>query len=196
VSRSVINALSAKTGELIGSFTQHSSLISTIALASKSGTEVTIVSGSIDGTIFVWNLESMEVIANATLNCPLFDIQVPQLAQVGKFLAGKNAASDTNRLDIVEQRLREELYVVTGTLAPDAPTGVNAVRAIMYDTEAKKVRLLQFSVAILFLVIYFGLQLRKRVSPVTNPRNGMALLALRHEDKNRIEEILVVAEEK
>lgn len=59
VFRSVINVLSAKTGELIGTFMEHKSLISTISIASTAkSVVVNIISASVDGSIFVWNLVS------------------------------------------------------------------------------------------------------------------------------------------
>lgn len=76
--------------------------------------------------------------SSCSIQCPLFDVQVPRIAMLGKFLSGEEAA-DTASLDIVEQRLREELYLVSGVISPDS-SGVTGIRAIQYDTAAKKVR--------------------------------------------------------
>jgi hypothetical protein len=82
--------------------------------------------------------ETFQIVSRVTVNCPLFDVQVPQLAKFGKFLAGIHAAED-GALDVAEKRLREELYVVTGVLTAESPPTVSTIRAIQYDTDAKKV---------------------------------------------------------
>ena len=53
--RSIVNAVSSTTGNVVGVFREHHSLITAISIV-EGVNEVTVYSASVDGVIYAWNL--------------------------------------------------------------------------------------------------------------------------------------------
>ena len=107
-SGSLIQSISSKTGELIGSFTGHVALVTcirSIGTVSSPNTlnsvtedplqstkqSIHVVSSSIDGMVIVWNKKSFQEISRVLVHAPVYDIIIPSSSLQGTFLGGSNS---------------------------------------------------------------------------------------------------------
>ena len=108
-SGSLIQSISSKTGELIGSFTGHVALVTCIrsigtASSPNTPTSVTedplqtmkhsihVISSSIDGMVIVWNKKSFQEVSRVLVHAPVYDIIIPSSSLQGTFLGGSHTS--------------------------------------------------------------------------------------------------------
>ena len=114
-SGSLIQSISSKTGELIGSFTGHTALVTCIrsigtASSPNTPTSVTedplhptkhsihVISSSIDGMVIVWNKKSFQEVSRVLVHAPVYDIIIPSSSLQGTFLGGSHSSIPADRV--------------------------------------------------------------------------------------------------
>jgi NET1-associated nuclear protein 1 (U3 small nucleolar RNA-associated protein 17) len=128
---SVIQIVSNVTGELIGSFKQHTKIVTSITNANDGNK---IISSSIDGLIIIWDRDSFSENSRHEVSSPVYNIIVPSLSKNRTYeeelylVVGINHNNDNknnNKSDIIKQNKKNEL---------------DNFKLIAYDLKAKKIR--------------------------------------------------------
>eukprot|EP00598_Pedospumella_elongata_P003987 CAMPEP_0184981850 /NCGR_PEP_ID=MMETSP1098-20130426/11438_1 /TAXON_ID=89044 /ORGANISM="Spumella elongata, Strain CCAP 955/1" /LENGTH=1398 /DNA_ID=CAMNT_0027505457 /DNA_START=27 /DNA_END=4223 /DNA_ORIENTATION=+ len=70
---SIVNAVSSTTGNVVGVFREHHSLITAISVV-EGANEVTVYSASVDGVIYAWNLNTLQVKSSFNVGVPVYDL--------------------------------------------------------------------------------------------------------------------------
>eukprot|EP01032_Pedospumella_encystans_P007994 gene7994-9529_t len=70
---SIVNAVSSTTGNVVGVFREHHSLITAISVV-EGANDVTVYSASVDGVIYAWNLNTLQVKSSFNVGVPVYDL--------------------------------------------------------------------------------------------------------------------------
>ncbi len=137
---SIVQCISMETGELIGSFSQHKRLVSSLQYTSVMGstTKDVAISASLDGEIFVWSIKDFHVINKFIVDTPIYDILLPDSLKNSKLFLDKSSIRTTT------DRGNDELVLVVGKKSSITAASNNAsnkeCKVVIYDIAADKVR--------------------------------------------------------
>ncbi len=167
--RSIIQAVSSKTGELVGTFHGHSGAVSSIRQVNTSApksnpfekSDIYVVSSSLDGTLCLWNLVRIDLqisprlhlifhlyqttfaaLATYKISSPVYDILLlDSIVDIAKLQAKATAASIEKTSSKSPPASHIEVYLVINNNIGAEVTDKNTVKVVVYDLLSEKVRL-------------------------------------------------------
>lgn len=132
---SVIQIVSNITGELIGSFKQHTKIVTSIA-NTYDGKK--IISSSIDGLIIIWDRDSFSEISRHEISSPVYNIIVPSLSKQRTYedelylVVGINHNNNDKINDNVDNK--------SNNINQNKKNDLDNYKLIAYDLKSKKIR--------------------------------------------------------
>ena len=153
--RSIIHALSSKTGDLIGTFDDHSAPVTSMRqIISSDHNTLQVVSSSVDGTLCLWNLvsastndvylvilliqKSFKLVRSYKIGAPIFNtVVVPGVVDIFSLLRNKGSSNKTPK----NSSGSSEVFLVISSGSDDKPGDICTVKTVAFDLLTEKVSL-------------------------------------------------------